>query len=150
MAPVWFPTRIVHVVLIGCISRSRGQKLVFKMQFLKIFLFETKRPRAIRFGIKHYLEFLYQSCSNYAPEVLCKRLHCDLWPFPQVSDQGPFGPSCLWHILLIHKCLLCISSFVSSKLYSMINAIDFSGYILLDRVLRDKRWKAILSVLFKT
>ena len=26
--------------------------------------------------------------------VLCKWLHCDLWPFPQVSDPGPFGPSC--------------------------------------------------------
>ena len=26
--------------------------------------------------------------------VLCKWLHCDLWPFPQVSDPGSFGPSC--------------------------------------------------------
>jgi len=23
---------------------------------------------------------------------LCKWLHCDLWPFAQVSDPGPFGP----------------------------------------------------------
>jgi len=22
--------------------------------------------------------------------------HCDLWPFLQVSDPGPFGPSCLY------------------------------------------------------
>jgi len=26
--------------------------------------------------------------------VLCKWLHCDLLPFPQVSEPGPFGPSC--------------------------------------------------------
>jgi len=24
--------------------------------------------------------------------VLCKLLHCDPWPFPQVSDLEPFGP----------------------------------------------------------
>jgi len=26
--------------------------------------------------------------------VFCKWLHCDSWPFSQVSDLGPFGPSC--------------------------------------------------------
>jgi len=33
--------------------------------------------------------------------VLCKWLHCDLWPFPQVSDPGPSGPSSLLN------CYLC-------------------------------------------
>jgi len=33
--------------------------------------------------------------------VLCKWLHCDLWPFPQVSDPGPLGPSCLLKHLLL-------------------------------------------------
>jgi len=28
--------------------------------------------------------------------VLCKWLHCDSWSFPQVSDLGPFGPSCFF------------------------------------------------------
>ena len=28
--------------------------------------------------------------------VLCKWLYLDPWPFPQVSDLGPFGPSCLF------------------------------------------------------
>jgi len=32
-------------------------------------LSQTTRPRAFIFGIKHYLEVLYQSCSNYAPGV---------------------------------------------------------------------------------
>jgi len=36
--------------------------------------------------------------------VLSKWLHCDLWPFHQVSNPGPFGLSCLqavslWHIV---------------------------------------------------
>jgi len=39
------------------------------MRFSKIFLSETTRPRAFIFGILHHLEILYQSCSNYAPEV---------------------------------------------------------------------------------
>ena len=33
----------------------------------KIFLFETIRPRALIFNVKHYLEDLYQVCSNYTP-----------------------------------------------------------------------------------
>ena len=32
----------------------------------------------------------------------CKWLHCDLWPFPQVSDPGPSGPSCLIMYLKIY------------------------------------------------
>jgi len=39
------------------------------MQFSKIFLSKTTRPRAFIFGIKHHLEVLYQSCSNYASGV---------------------------------------------------------------------------------
>jgi len=34
--------------------------------------------------------------------VLCKWLHCDLWPFPQVSDPGPSGPFC-FYILITQK-----------------------------------------------
>jgi len=39
------------------------------MQFSKIFLSETTRPRAFIFGIQHHLEVLYKSCSNYTPRV---------------------------------------------------------------------------------
>jgi len=39
------------------------------MQFSKIFLSETSRPRAFTFGIMHHLEVLDQICSNYAPGV---------------------------------------------------------------------------------
>jgi len=39
------------------------------MQFLKISLSETTRPRAFKFGISHHLEVLYQSCSTYASGV---------------------------------------------------------------------------------
>jgi len=40
------------------------------MQFSKIFMFETTRPKAFIFGIKHHLEVLYQICSNYAIWVI--------------------------------------------------------------------------------
>jgi len=59
MVPGWSPTNIVKMVMIGCISRSRGQKIGLKMQFLKI-LSETTKPWAFIFGIKHHLEVLYQ------------------------------------------------------------------------------------------
>ena len=36
MVPGWSPTEIVQMVLIGCISRSRGQKLGFQNATFKI------------------------------------------------------------------------------------------------------------------
>ena len=39
------------------------------MQFSKIFLSETTRPRAFIFGILHHLVVLYKIPSNYAPRV---------------------------------------------------------------------------------
>ena len=35
MVPGWSPTEIVQVVLIGCISRSRGQKIGFQNAIFK-------------------------------------------------------------------------------------------------------------------
>jgi len=35
MVPVWSPTEIVQMVLIGCIIRSRGQKLGFQNAIFK-------------------------------------------------------------------------------------------------------------------
>ena len=35
----------------------------------KIFLSETTRPKALIFGMKHYLVKLYKVCSNYIPVV---------------------------------------------------------------------------------
>ena len=67
--PGWSPTKVVQMVLIGCISRSRGQKIGFQNAIFKKKFSETTRPRAFIFGIKHHLEVLYQSCSNYAPGV---------------------------------------------------------------------------------
>ena len=60
MIPGWSPTKVVQMVLIGCISGHGVTKQVFKMQFSKIFLPETTRPRAFIFGIQHHLEVLYQ------------------------------------------------------------------------------------------
>ena len=35
MVPGWSPTKVVQMVLIGCISRSRGQKIGFQNAILK-------------------------------------------------------------------------------------------------------------------
>jgi len=35
MVPGWSPTKIVQLVLIGCISRSRGQKIGFQNAIFK-------------------------------------------------------------------------------------------------------------------
>ena len=45
MVPVWSATKIVQMVLIGCICRSRGQKIGLQKAFVfKIFSSETTRP----------------------------------------------------------------------------------------------------------
>jgi len=78
MIPGWSHIKVVQTVRIGCISRSRGQKIGFKMKLSKIILSETTRPSAFIFNIKHHQKILYQSCSNYASGVLYYWLHCDL------------------------------------------------------------------------
>jgi len=35
MVPEWSPTKVVQIVLVGCISRSRGQKIGFQNAVLK-------------------------------------------------------------------------------------------------------------------
>jgi len=35
MIPGWFPTKVVQIVPVGCISRSRGQKIGFQNAILK-------------------------------------------------------------------------------------------------------------------
>jgi len=52
MIPGWSPTKIVQMVLMGCISRSQGKKLGFQNAiYSKIFLSATTRPRAFIFDV---------------------------------------------------------------------------------------------------
>ena len=51
--------------------------------------------------------------------VLCKWLHCDLWPFPQVSDPGLFGPYCFCILVLF----LCILKFIT--VWEERNTVEF-------------------------
>ena len=44
MIPWWSPTKIVQMVLIGCVSRSRGQKLVFYCNFQKTSCLQLQGP----------------------------------------------------------------------------------------------------------
>jgi len=55
MVPGWSPLKIVQMLLIGCIIRSRGQKLGFQNAISK-----TTRPRAFIFDVEQKLEVLYQ------------------------------------------------------------------------------------------
>ena len=66
MVPGWFPTKIVQILLNGCIRRSWGQKIGFKMQKSSCL-----KLNAQNFHIWYIasLEVLYQSCSKYGPEV---------------------------------------------------------------------------------
>ena len=50
MIPRWFLTKIVQMVPVGCISRSRGQKIGFQNASLKNLLWNYK-ARAFIFGI---------------------------------------------------------------------------------------------------
>ena len=42
---------------------------LYREKHEKIFLSETIRPRALIFGMMHYLVVFYQVCSNYSPEA---------------------------------------------------------------------------------
>ena len=41
--------------------------VLYREKHEKIFLSETKRPRALIFGMKHHIVNIYQVCSNYIP-----------------------------------------------------------------------------------
>ena len=64
--------------------------------------------------------------------VLCKWLHLDPWPFPEVSDLGPFGPSCCWKIINL---TYSMPMPYSAKFQAPPNAVDFlwscEGVVLL-------------------
>jgi len=103
MIPVWSTIKVVQTVPVGCISRSRGQKNRFsKCNFQKSSCPKLQGPEL------SYLVYsiIQRSSTNIwwtTLVVLCKWLHSDLWPFPQVSDPGPSGPSCLCLPLLSHE-----------------------------------------------
>jgi len=89
MVSGWSPTKIVQMVLIGCISRSWGKNIGLQIAIFKNLVWNYK---AQSFHI-------YRSSTNIwwtTLVVLCKWLHCDPWIFPQVSDQGP---SCFFFLL---------------------------------------------------
>jgi len=87
MVSGWSSTNIVQMVPICC-------------HFQKNILVWNKR--AFLFGTMYIASLV----------VLCKLLHCDPWPFPQVSDLGPFGPSCFiysYTYWLYFKFCCCLS-----------------------------------------
>ena len=88
MVPGWSPTKIVQMVLKGCISRSRGQKIGFlDATFKNLFVWNFK----------------------------AQSFHCDLWTFPQVSDPGPYWPSCLKvRSIFLIDWLVCYSDTIST------------------------------------
>ena len=45
----------------------RGSHALHRKTHEKVFLSETKRPRALIFGMKYHPVDLYQVCSNYTP-----------------------------------------------------------------------------------
>ena len=147
MVPGWSPTKIVQMVLIGCLCRSWGQKIGlqnatfknlfvwnYKAQSFHVWYIASSRgplpklfklcpwgqnwphPGGHNFTLNYIRkisnDFLsWTSYGNFWSStniwwttlvVLCKWLYLDPWPFPQVSDLGPFGPSC-WSMFLL-KC----------------------------------------------
>jgi len=60
--PVWSPTKIVQMVLIGCISRSQGQRIGFQNAIFKNLLVSYYKAQSF-----HHLNVFYQLCLNNAP-----------------------------------------------------------------------------------
>jgi len=92
MVPGWTLTKIVQMVLIGCICRSWGQKNRFsKGNFQKSSCLTVQGPQLS--NLMYNIILRSSTKIRWTTLVfLCKWLHCDLWPFPQLSDPEPFCP----------------------------------------------------------
>jgi len=106
------------MVLIGCISRSQGKKIGIQIAIFKnIYVWNYKAQ------IFH-IQYLVDNISG--------PLHLDPWPFSQVSDLGPFRPSCLlahlstkcsrWAFVMAH----CPSSIVRACVRASVRASTIS------------------------
>ena len=69
MIPGWSPTKIVQTDPVGCLSRSRGQKVDFQKPIFKILFVLNYKAQSFYIWHIALLEVFYQSCSNYAPGV---------------------------------------------------------------------------------
>jgi len=68
--------------------------------------------------------------------VLCKWIHCDLFPFPQVSNPGPIGPSCFktdFHLCARWGSKQPACFFLHTYL-CILRTLFFSGYLLILRL----------------
>jgi len=96
MVPGWSPTNIVQMVLISCISRSQGQEIGVQNACFKNLLVWHLKAQSFHIWYitlsRGPLPKLFKLCPWGS--LYYKWLHCDLWPFPQVSDPVPFRPSC--------------------------------------------------------
>jgi len=100
MIPGWSPTNFVQMVLIGNTNRSRDQTLGFQHTIFKNpIVWNYKAQSFDIWCITSSRGHLAIFCEKTLV-VLCKWLHCDIWPFPQVSDPGIKGPSGLLCVLV--------------------------------------------------
>jgi len=119
------------------------------MKLSKIFLSETTRPSANIFNLLHHQKILYQSCSNYAPGVLYYWLHCCLWLFPQVSDPGPSGPSCLFCCCVVCCCVVWNTFFAMQLCNSFCNVYSYSVLYILQILLPIMKKSRYRHIVFK-
>ena len=69
---VFFLAHLSHKLMVSYCHQPfcRASYIVCRQQFaLNDIFFETSRPRALTFNMKHCLIDLYQVCSNYGPGV---------------------------------------------------------------------------------
>ena len=64
------PTRVVQTVQVGCISRSRGQKIGFKLPFSNI-VSGTTRSKAYICSLQHHQEVLHQNYATWGQPWPC-------------------------------------------------------------------------------
>jgi len=75
------------MILIGCICRSRGQKVGFQNAIFKHRVWNYKAQ-------SFHIWYIITSSRSSLPIFSYINKMASPWPFPQVSDLGPFGPSC--------------------------------------------------------
>ena len=89
MIPGWSPTKVVQMVLIGCISRSRGQKIGFQNAIFKYLL-------VWNFKAQNFQIWYIASSRSFLPIFGYNNIMASPWPLTFSSGERPRA---LWALL---------------------------------------------------
>ena len=95
MVPRWSPTKIVQMILIGCICRSRGQKVGFQNAIFKNLVWNYKAQ-------SFHIWYIITSSRSSLPIFGYNNIMASPWPLTLSSGERPRALWALLFCLLMH------------------------------------------------